>query len=361
MNEKINSRLEFPKKLNLKPYSTEVINNVEQEESNNNSDFNLSNGIIENIDNKKEEENSEKKINDPSNNNNNNSNNDNNPQQKEDESSKEFNERVFHKNQEYYEYELVGVIVHLGIANAGHYYSYINIQRNGTDNKMNFNPSDDSHVRKWMTFNDSSVLNFNVDQMETECFGGSANGKNDTEDLIGWNKKNDWDNSKNAYMLVYERVKKTPITLVIPVSNLTEEQENNQAESNDNNYNKNKSENIENLNLLLTNKKKNFSKILNQKKQNDELIPVNKSNYYKIQRQIYNILTSSSSAKVPLDCDDTAVSRRNVSSESIYNLVFHNEDKNEYFYYTPFYRFGKAEKRLLPAAHMHEVLLDNLL
>jgi len=35
-------------------------------------------------------------------------------------------ERVSHAN-EYYEYELVGVLVHSGDADGGHYYSYIKV------------------------------------------------------------------------------------------------------------------------------------------------------------------------------------------------------------------------------------------
>jgi len=374
MNEKINSRLEFPRKLNLKAYATEVINNIEQEESSNNISSSLTSNNNENIKSQNEaEENSE---------------NNNNSQQKEQdaESSKEFKERVFHKSDDYYEYELVGVVVHLGVANAGHYYSYINIQREGTCNKMNFNPNDDSHVRKWMTFNDSSVMNFNLDQMETECFGGSANGKDDAEDLIGWSKKNDWDNSKNAYMLVYERVNKTPITMVIPESQLKQEEALEMKmnyDSINNNDNKENNEDKKNVklekeeksnndkiidiskNLTLDSQnsidcqKKNFIKILEQKRLNEQVITINKSNCYKILKEIHKI--TSGNAKVSLDCNDTAISRRDITSENIYNFIFYNEDKNEYSYYIPFYMYGKSEKRLLPAAHMREVLLDNLL
>jgi len=344
MNAKINSRLEFPKKLNLKAYCTEVINNVEQEENNNND-----NGISKN---KIEEENARKQTNDISNNI---------IENYDEESNKEFKDRVFHKNDDYYEYELVGVVVHLGVANAGHYYSYINIQRDGTDNQMNFNPNDGSHVRKWMTFNDSSVTNFSVDQIESECYGGSANGKDDIEDLIGWNKKNDWDNSKNAYMLVYEKIKKTPITLVITESQLKLKEDNQTENSNYNNTNYgNEDEENQKINLIINSSKteKNFKEILKSKKLNEQIIFINKTNYFKILKEIQKI---TSGGKVSLDCDDTAISRRDLTSESIYDFIFYNEDKDEYFYYIPFYKFGKAEKSLLPAAHMREVLLDNLL
>jgi ubiquitin C-terminal hydrolase len=42
-------------------------------------------------------------------------------------------------------YELAGVLVHSGSAEAGHYYSYIKVKENG----------------KWYEFNDSRISEFN--------------------------------------------------------------------------------------------------------------------------------------------------------------------------------------------------------
>lgn len=323
-NEKINSRLEFPKKLNMKTYSTEIINNIEEES---------------NLDNSENKENNDSNNNSPISEKNTNNN-------EKNENTNEFIDKVFHKNEDYYEYELVGVVVHLGVANAGHYFSYINIQREGTENKMNFNPNDETHIKKWMTFNDSSVTNFNLDQMEKECFGGSANGKDDSDDLIGWNKKNDWDNSKNAYMLVYEKINKNPITLVIPAKDLTEEQ----------NTDENEKETKDNNNLTKNVIQKSFKEILNSKKLNNQIIQVNKENYDKILKEISKLFSG-----ISLDCDDTAISRRDLTRKNIYDFIFYNENKEEYFYYIPFYKFSKREKRVLPATHIREVLMDNLL
>uniref|UniRef100_A0A6B2KX63 USP domain-containing protein n=1 Tax=Arcella intermedia TaxID=1963864 RepID=A0A6B2KX63_9EUKA len=92
----------------------------------------------------------------------------------------------------YYEYELCGVLVHFGTSESGHYYSYIRQKR------------DDGSVN-WYEFNDSTVQPFNINNLEKECFGGSEEG-----DV--------WDSSKNrtvhsvrpreksAYMLFYQRV-----------------------------------------------------------------------------------------------------------------------------------------------------------
>ncbi len=52
--------------------------------------------------------------------------------------------------------------MHTGTADAGHYYSFINIK-------------DD----KWVEFNDSLIKPFDVNKLEDECFGGSDSNDND--------------------------------------------------------------------------------------------------------------------------------------------------------------------------------------
>lgn len=59
-----------------------------------------------------------------------------------------------------YEYELIGVTVHTGTADGGHYYSFIR---------------DRSHTAKrdkWFFFNDAEVKPFDPNQIPAECFGG---------------------------------------------------------------------------------------------------------------------------------------------------------------------------------------------
>ena len=69
-----------------------------------------------------------------------------------------------------YEYKLVGVNVHSGTANAGHYWSYINTNR-GVDEKE----GDESWVLTdqdpWMEFNDSRVDNWDFKEMRQRTFG----------------------------------------------------------------------------------------------------------------------------------------------------------------------------------------------
>ncbi|KAG5186084.1 hypothetical protein JKP88DRAFT_198229, partial [Tribonema minus] len=58
----------------------------------------------------------------------------------------------------YYRYQLAGVVVHMGTANSGHYYSFIR-ERCG--------------ARRWFEFNDNLVTEMDPADLETECFGGS--------------------------------------------------------------------------------------------------------------------------------------------------------------------------------------------
>lgn len=62
---------------------------------------------------------------------------------------------------DYYQYELKGTVIHMGFADAGHYYSLIR-ERDGNQN--------------WFEFNDSVVKPFNVDRIAEEAFGADLHG-----------------------------------------------------------------------------------------------------------------------------------------------------------------------------------------
>ncbi|CAD8174555.1 unnamed protein product [Paramecium pentaurelia] len=80
---------------------------------------------------------------------------------------------------EYYDYHLRGVIIHVGTADHGHYYSLIK----------------DAQTNKWYEFNDILVKPFEFGDLATEAFGNDDKGR--TNQLLS--------RSKNAYMLFYER------------------------------------------------------------------------------------------------------------------------------------------------------------
>jgi len=56
-------------------------------------------------------------------------------------------------------YDLIGVTVHTGTADGGHYYSFI---------RDRLPPNKD----KWYLFNDAEVKQFDPNQIPAECFGG---------------------------------------------------------------------------------------------------------------------------------------------------------------------------------------------
>lgn len=79
-------------------------------------------------------------------------------------------------------FELVGVIIHSGTAETGHYYSYIR-QR----------PSPRESTQSWIQFNDTDVSQFDFAQLRDQAFGGSDTG------FSGYLK------FYNGYMLFYQR------------------------------------------------------------------------------------------------------------------------------------------------------------
>lgn len=76
-----------------------------------------------------------------------------------------FREHVRYNENECYEYKLVGVIIHVGTADAGHYYSLINTERFQKNNEHDEAWLDTSKD-KWMEFNDSHVRDYNFEDLK---------------------------------------------------------------------------------------------------------------------------------------------------------------------------------------------------
>lgn len=88
-------------------------------------------------------------------------------------------------------YDLIGVTVHTGTADGGHYYSFI----------QEMGPSS----ANWLFFNDAEVKQFDVDsQLAAECFGGETTSK--TYDCHS-DKFTDlsFEKTNSAYMLFYKK------------------------------------------------------------------------------------------------------------------------------------------------------------
>jgi ubiquitin carboxyl-terminal hydrolase 9/24 len=93
-----------------------------------------------------------------------------------------------------YEYRLAGVLVHHGVAQGGHYYSFI---RDRSDNGQDKN--------EWHRFDDEDVTPFDPSNIETECFGGKV--KKETKWPNGQVNTVETEQLANALMLFYEKVK----------------------------------------------------------------------------------------------------------------------------------------------------------
>ena len=84
-------------------------------------------------------------------------------------------------------YDLIGVVIHMGNSERGHYYSLIKEQSS----------------QKWYEFNDKEVTPFDLKDLEKEAFGGKEE---------AMNRKGFVDKHNNAYMLIYSvRDKNEPI------------------------------------------------------------------------------------------------------------------------------------------------------
>jgi ubiquitin carboxyl-terminal hydrolase 34 len=83
-------------------------------------------------------------------------------------------------------FELVGVLVHSGTAESGHYYSYIRERPRGGGNEV------------WVEFNDDVVSSWDPVQLESSCFGGPDYRPPFDGNVI-------YDKTYSAYMLFYQR------------------------------------------------------------------------------------------------------------------------------------------------------------
>ncbi|KAK4884213.1 hypothetical protein RN001_000484 [Aquatica leii] len=100
---------------------------------------------------------------------------------------------------EQYEYDLIGVTVHTGTADGGHYYSFIKDRTAGARDK-------------WFLFNDAEVKPFDPNQIAAECFGGEMTSKtydSATDKFMDFS----FEKTNSAYMLFYERCPLSAVNL----------------------------------------------------------------------------------------------------------------------------------------------------
>ena len=87
-------------------------------------------------------------------------------------------------SQEYYNYNLKGVVIHMGTADSGHYYSLIN--------------DITKKQPEWFEFNDTSIKKFDINNLAFEAFGGEDKSLMEYSQIVR-------EKSHNAYLLFYQR------------------------------------------------------------------------------------------------------------------------------------------------------------
>ena len=185
---------------------------------------------------------------------------------------------TYNKVDDYYQYELKGINVHTGSADGGHYFSFIDVNRDGKDNSLNVYPKEN-----WLQFNDSHVSEFDTDSIQSECFGGNSEGR-------------PYENIQNAYLLIYERKKKTPVKILIDERDIDKE------------------------------------------KEKENIVSINKDNRSLINKEY-----------------DLSRIKPDVKEEDLYKKIFFDEEKDEYFKYIPYYNIPKYAPRKV----YNEIMKEN--
>ena len=218
MTEKINSKFEFPNSLNLKKFCSEEVN-------------------------------------------------------KDNDGKLKETEEIYPKEEEYYEYELKGINIHIGNAQGGHYVSFIDVEREGKNNELNIKSSiENGKIKtKWLKFNDSIISLFDTEEIPIESYGIN-------------------ESIQSAYLLIYERKKKTPIKIIVDKKNV--------------NFFENKEKYIYNNNVISFGEKEKAS--------------INK---------FYDISNYNKEMKV--------------KEEDLYNKIFYEEETKECYSYIPYYNIEK--------------------
>lgn len=116
------------------------------------------------------------------------------------------------KMDEDFAYKLVGVVIHKGNAEYGHYVSLINANRNDPSRKEN-------NQDKWYEFDDSRVTVFDMKKFDEECFGTTEDKEYSLNLMMS-----EPNNSKSAYLLVYDKIKKNEIVINFTEDSIKEKQ-----------------------------------------------------------------------------------------------------------------------------------------
>jgi hypothetical protein len=103
---------------------------------------------------------------------------------------------------ETYMYDLMGVVVHSGSAFTGHFYSFIK-ERRPAAAASSSSSSKGAAAGRWYQFDDKSVTEWEIKDLELECFGGKPS--QDFDSRCSRPVRGEYERAHSAYMLFYER------------------------------------------------------------------------------------------------------------------------------------------------------------
>ena len=162
----------------------------------------------------------------------------------------------------------------MGSADGGHFFSLINVNREGKNNNLiDVNTENNNSENQWLKFNDSHISTFDIKDIPSECFGGAEK-----------NSAYSYENFQNAYLLIYERKKKSPIRVLYEENEIGDDKTN--------------------------------------------IIDFNKDNVKEIKKR-YDLNK--------INC--------NLDENDLYKKIFHDTDKNEYFKLVPYYNIEKVASK----------------
>jgi ubiquitin carboxyl-terminal hydrolase 9/24 len=103
-----------------------------------------------------------------------------------------------------YSYDLQGVLVHSGVAQGGHYYSFIRDMPSDVSSNVGLSSST-CDKDSWFKFDDDFVSAFNPDNIPTSCFGGTYSTGVRINDSM--NESFEEERSANALMLFFRKTR----------------------------------------------------------------------------------------------------------------------------------------------------------
>ena len=114
-----------------------------------------------------------------------------------------------------YIYRLVGVNIHIGTAEHGHYYSLINTKRRADEPDESKPEWAQPEKDMWKQFEDDKIKHYSFNDMKADSYGGMQETAMNDNELNAYLANAGGSFGKNAYMLVYERKKKKELRQVV--------------------------------------------------------------------------------------------------------------------------------------------------